>query len=93
MITREDLDKMIDKRTEEYEHLLDHEADKNLDYRYEYALHKGYKAGAQSIAPMLLKALDGLYFECGNRCAHQNPCNAKEVITEIESMINKQGEK
>ena len=28
-------------------------------------------------------ALEGLRFECGNRCAHQNPCNAKETLMNL----------
>jgi hypothetical protein len=29
-------------------------------------------------------AVDALQFECGNRCAEQNPCNAKENIEQIK---------
>lgn len=109
MITREDLDKMIEKNTSE---------------RY---LGTGrincYKRGAQSIAPLLLKALSSLQlqFKRSKDCARWIESNhfendeydgycyvkstapfneleimreeTKEVITEIESMINKQGEK
>lgn len=29
------------------------------------------------------KAVEALKFECGNRCAEQNPCNAKETLAEL----------
>lgn len=29
------------------------------------------------------KLVEALEFECGNRCAEQNPCNAKEALKEI----------
>lgn len=29
------------------------------------------------------KVVDALKFECGNRCADQNPCNAKETLREL----------
>ena len=29
------------------------------------------------------KAIEALKFECGNRCAEQNPCNAKETLAEL----------
>ena len=28
-------------------------------------------------------AVEALGFECGNRCAHQNPCNAREALASI----------
>lgn len=28
----------------------------------------------------------GLEFECGNRCAQQNPCNAKETLAEADQV-------
>ena len=28
-------------------------------------------------------AIKALEFECGNRCAHQNPCNAREALEKI----------
>ena len=35
----------------------------------------------------LLIAVEALKFECGNRCAEQNPCNAKEALTEIAALV------
>lgn len=29
---------------------------------------------------LLDKLASALEFECGNRCAHQNPCNAREAL-------------
>jgi hypothetical protein len=29
-------------------------------------------------------AVSALQFECGNRCAEQNPCNAKDAIQQIK---------
>jgi hypothetical protein len=29
------------------------------------------------------KAIEALKFECGNRCAEQNPCNARDVLKEL----------
>ena len=41
--------------------------------------------------PKLLEAvkvmMEGLQFECGNRCAHQNPCNAKETLDQVEEIF------
>lgn len=52
-----------------------------------------YIEGATTIATELyehIKELRGaLGFECGNRCAHQNPCNAKEAL---QSSIEKWGD-
>ena len=33
-------------------------------------------------------AIEALEFECGNRCAHQNPCNAREALTKIKELDN-----
>jgi len=32
--------------------------------------------------------VEALEFECGNRCAEQNPCNAKEVLALIKGRMN-----
>lgn len=32
-------------------------------------------------------ATEALEFECGNRCAHQNPCNARESLEKIKKEI------
>jgi len=31
----------------------------------------------------VLEMAEALKFECGGRCAEQNPCNAKEVLTKF----------
>ncbi len=36
---------------------------------------------------LLLRALDALQFECGNRCSDLNPCNAKETLIEIRQVL------
>jgi hypothetical protein len=32
------------------------------------------------------KAIEALKFECGNRCAEQNPCNASDVLKELREL-------
>ena len=43
-----------------------------------------FKHGHESLAPLLEMACEALQFECGNRCAHQNPCNAMEALEAIK---------
>lgn len=33
-------------------------------------------------------AIKALEFECGNRCANQNPCNARETLNKIKEIEN-----
>lgn len=35
------------------------------------------------------KLVEALKFECGNRCAHQNPCNAKESLADHQARMDK----
>lgn len=50
------------------------------------------KAGASLPNELLLKALEALEFECGNRCATGlNQCNARDVIEEIKSALEGAG--
>lgn len=30
--------------------------------------------------------LEALEFECGKRCAHENPCNAKNTLSKVRAM-------
>lgn len=39
-----------------------------------------WKQELEAMKDKLLIAIDALKFECGDRCAEQNPCNAKEVL-------------
>lgn len=47
-------------------------------------------AASRTALPTLIAQLEvaikALEFECGNRCAAQNPCNAREALAEIEGM-------
>ncbi len=36
--------------------------------------------------------IESLKFECGNRCAEQNPCNAKVSIRMIDALLKGSGE-
>lgn len=38
----------------------------------------------ESLRVKLDLAVEALEFECGNRCAHQNPCNAKDALAKIK---------
>lgn len=90
MITREDLEKMVERDAEPNAYQWIQEANFGAMNQVAYVGHEaGYKAGASSLIPLLMKACEALQFECGNRCAHQNPCNAKEVLAEIESEVKK----
>lgn len=40
----------------------------------------GYDAARASRDEEITKLVEALEFECGNRCAEQNPCNAKEAL-------------
>lgn len=35
---------------------------------------------------------EALAFECGNRCAHQNPCNAREALQAADRLASGEGE-
>jgi hypothetical protein len=48
---------------------------------------KGWGACADILLPEIQKLREALEFECGNRCAEQNPCNAKEVLRESKERI------
>lgn len=41
----------------------------------------------KAIAVELAKALE---FECGNRCAHQNPCNAKDALATARKLMGEE---
>ena len=54
----------------------------------------GYSARDKQVdmlIKMLTKAVDGLKFECGDRCAEQNPCNSKDVLRELEQIAEELG--
>ncbi len=36
--------------------------------------------------------VEALKFECGNRCAVQNPCNARDALAEIDELLKGSGE-
>jgi len=41
-------------------------------------------AAHDALAEKLRTATEALTFECGNRCAGQNPCNAREALRKME---------
>ncbi len=53
--------------------------------------HAGGDTRLAQGALRLIQALEvadaALEFECGNRCAEQNPCNAKDARAEIERIL------
>lgn len=58
------------------------------DYIDNYSFILGAKWENARLLPIITKLLEdncrlaeALQFECGNRCAHQNPCNAKDALT------------
>jgi hypothetical protein len=54
-----------------------------LAYCFEQG-HAAARAEATEERARSAKLLSALKFECGNRCAEQNPCNAKLAIREYE---------
>ena len=52
--------------------------------RGEESIHAIEKSAYDSIMADARKLCEALKFECGDRCAQQNPCNAKEVIEEFK---------
>jgi hypothetical protein len=48
-----------------------------------YGPRLGFKAGwdaALKHHPVVKQLVEALEFECSNRCAQQNPCNAREMV-------------
>ena len=74
--------KYSDENDDEVESLLkgDQYYDAIVDHAVEGGTHVIEYSEYEKLR-MAAKALeDALEFECGNRCAHQNPCNAKEAL-------------
>jgi hypothetical protein len=46
-----------------------------------------YKRAFNQALELLFPLVEALKFECGNRCAEQNPCNAKEALAELEKKV------
>lgn len=46
-----------------------------------------YTAGFHSAIELLWPVIEALQFECGNRCADQNPCNAKETLNALLEIL------
>ena len=46
-----------------------------------------FRQGYDLLAPLLEMACEALEFECGNRCAHQNLCNARETLEAIKAKL------
>lgn len=49
------------------------------------------EADLRDLSAALDVALEALEFECGNRCAEQNPCNAKEARARIDGILAGEG--
>ena len=65
---------------------------KSLDEALQWHIEVGFESGAHSILPMLVVAVEALEFDCGNKCnAEYNPCNAKEALNKIKSMMEGKG--
>lgn len=50
----------------------------------------GIQCHADRLAPLhasLLKCVEALEFECGGRCAPQNPCNAADVLADLRKAL------
>lgn len=41
------------------------------------------------LAEIIEEMETALKFECGNRCAYQNPCNARDALAAVEDRIQK----
>ena len=55
------------------------------DYRTAIVLDIQPARRGDELATKLEIAVRALEFECGNRCAHQNPCNAREALERIKT--------
>ena len=80
----ERLTQLADQSVERY-----NDNDTHIQYKMRKAGKLSFIQGARAVLkmPELKELLAGLKFECGNRCADQNPCNAKETITKWRSFI------
>lgn len=52
----------------------------------------GFDFACQLLLPELNNLVNALKFDCGDRCAHQNPCNAKEALHSWEEFLGEKSE-
>jgi hypothetical protein len=52
-------------------------------------LHYDYSTNLMKLEEENKVLRDGLKFECGSRCAGQNPCNARETLAKADAIRNK----
>ena len=48
------------------------------------AMAEPYRDGFLDCAKIMMPMIEALEFECGNRCAHQNPCSAREALEKFK---------
>lgn len=85
MITKEQLDAMIEKNSKIYSGVEATDTDSALWSE----LNRAHKAGAQSIAPMLLKALEVIKDTIDSGYDQAGHCASE--LAEIESMVKGDG--
>lgn len=61
----------------------------HFDAAVEYYAYNSAGYAGELLKPIILEMFEVLKFECGNRCAEQNPCNAKEVLVKFDEFLNK----
>lgn len=57
-----------------------------------FLMKEGVYSGWPEAVKALTVAVNQLKLNCGDRCAHQNPCVDRETLSEIKAILNNQPE-